>query len=212
MLFGNPTRLDKLPAPEIRVDGLPLKTVPTYKYLGVTLDTQLNYNKHVKKIIANVTGKLKQFRRMRFFLDTKAATMVYKNMILPLMEYGDIFLVGTSATNRKRLQVLQNKGLRCALNKGKFTDSDELHVDASLLQLKHRRELHMLNYMYDMAQIKGNLRKCRTEGVRTRSDDKKLVRIRKPRTEKYRKSLAYRGPKKWNNLSEDLHFIKTRSK
>ena len=211
MTFGSSKKLESIPVPEIKVDGLPLSTVSHYKYLGMTLDTQLNYNKHVQKIIANVTGKLKQFRRMRSFLDTNAATMVYKNMILPLMEYGDIFLTGTSLINRKRLQVLQNKGLRCALNKERFTSSDELHEEADLLQLKYRRDLHVLNYMYDMSQIEGNLRKRRAEGVKTRSDDKKLLKIRKPRTEKYKQCLAYRGPKKWNNLSQDLHFIQTRS-
>ena len=211
MMFGNPIRLGKLPSPEIEVDDLLLKMVSHYKYLGMTLDTQLNYNKHVQKIIANVTGKLKQFRRMRSFLNTSAATMVYKNMILPLMEYGDIFLTGTSLTNRKRLQVLQNKGLRCALNKGRYASREELHTEADLLQLKYRRDLHMLNYMYDMSQTEGNLRIRRTEGVKTRSDNKKLLKIRKPRTEKYKKSLAYRGPKRWNDLSEDLHFIPTRS-
>ena len=46
--------------------------------------------------------------------------MVYKSMLLPILEYGDVFLsatIGPCATvvNRKRLQLLQNKGLRCAL-------------------------------------------------------------------------------------------------
>ena len=139
--------------------------------------------------------------------------MVYKNMILPLMEYGDIFMVGASVANRKRLQVLQNKGLRCALGKGKYTNSKELHVEAgfSWLQLKYRRDLHMLNYMYDMSQIEENVRKNRGEGMRTRSCNKKLLKIRRPRTEKYKKSLAFRGPKKWNSLPSELHFLKTRN-
>ena len=61
--------------------------------------------------------KLKQLRRMCSFLNTKAATLVYKNMILPVIKYGDIFLVGATVENRKKLQILQNKGLRCALNR-----------------------------------------------------------------------------------------------
>ena len=61
--------------------------------------------------------------------------MVYKNMILPELEYGDIFMLGTSVSNRKTLQTLQNKGLRCALNKDRDTSRDELHAEADLHQL-----------------------------------------------------------------------------
>ena len=75
------------------------------KYLGVTLDEHLNYNLHVKKLINSVTAKLKQFRRMRSFLNTKAAILVYKCMLLPMLEYGDVFLSATSAINKKRLQI-----------------------------------------------------------------------------------------------------------
>ena len=76
-----------------------------YEYLGVMLDGQLNYNMHVQKVISNVTAKLKQFRRMRIFLSTQAANLVYTNRILPILEYGGIFMVGTNVTNRKRLQI-----------------------------------------------------------------------------------------------------------
>ena len=73
----------------------------TTNILGVTLDGQL---------ISNVSLKLRQFRRMRTFLNTKAATLVSKNILLPIIEYSDIFLTGASKENRKKLQVLQNKG------------------------------------------------------------------------------------------------------
>ena len=116
-----------------------------YKYLGITLDCQLNFNLHVKRIINTVSSKLKQLRRMRSFLNVRAAVMVYKAMLLPIIEYGDVFLTATSAENRKRLQILQNKGLRCALNKGIETSNADLHAEANLLQLKYRREQHDLN-------------------------------------------------------------------
>ena len=103
-------------------------------------------------------------------------------MILPLLEYGNIFMVGTSVVNRKRLQILQNKGLRCALGKGREVSREELHSEAGLLQLYRRRDLHMLNYMYDILRIVGNVRKPRVEGVQTRSQNKVLFMIRKPRT------------------------------
>ena len=174
MMFGNQKKIDQLPKFEIKVENLPLSVTPSYKYLGITLDSQLNYNTHVQQVITSVANKLRQFRRMRFFLDTKTATLIYKNMILPVLEYGDIFMVGTSVENRKRLQILQNKGLRCALNKDRTTSREELHTEADLLRLKQRRDIHMLSYMYDVSRTGKSIVKPREERVRTRSHNKKL--------------------------------------
>ena len=133
--------------------------------------------------------------------------MVYKNMLLPILEYGDVFLTATSVINRKRLQVLQNKGLRCALNKGLETSTKDLHAEAKLLKLKFRREQHILNYMFDQAVNPKLLKSKPTYSIRTRSSFKKLMRIKRPNTEKFKKSLAYQGPKKWNALPESYHHI-----
>ena len=177
----------------------------SYKYLGITLDRQLNYNLHVKSIIGSVTAKLKQFQRMRSFLTIKAATMVYKGMLLPILEYGDIFLTATTAENKRRLQTLQNKGLRCALGKGLECGSDELHNEAKLLKLKHRRQQHLLNHMFDQAQNAKNYRQRPSSGVKMRSQNKKLLKIKRPYTERFKKSFGYLGPKLWNALPERFH-------
>ena len=102
MWFGGAKKLKELPDPEIVVDGTPILTVNSYKYLGVTLDGQLNYSKHIGRLIAGASVKLRQFRRMRSFLNTRAAVLVYKSMLLPLLEYGDIFLGGATVENRKK--------------------------------------------------------------------------------------------------------------
>ena len=210
MLFGGPKALRDLPSFEIKLNNAVLQTVNSYKYLGVTLDSQLNYNLHVNRLISTATGKLKQFQRMRSFLNVKAALLVYKNMLLPLLEYGDILLSATSNVNKKRLQVLQNKGLRCALNKGIETSTDELHRDANLLRLKYRREQHLLNYMYDQAQIPSMLKSKTKSAIQTRSSSKKVMRIKTPSTERFKKSLAYVGPKKWNDLPNNFHHTESK--
>ena len=210
MVFGSNCTLAQLPTPEIRFNGTLLQTVTAYKYLGLTLDSQLSYIHHIAKVINSVTGKLKQFQRMRSFLSTKAATMVYKGMILPILEYGDIFLTAASVENRKRLQILQNKGLRCALNRGIETSTNDLHLEANLMKLHYRREQHILNYMYDEAQVPANLRAKSKSAMKTRSSNKILLKVKRPITEKFKKSLAYTGPKKWNSLPEKFHHTATK--
>ena len=205
MVFGSTTALGKLPQFNITLEDTPLQNVNMYKYLGITLDSQLTFNQHVTRTIGTVTAKLKQFQRMRSFLNTKAALMVYKNMLLPILEYGDIFLSAATCLNRKRVQVLQNKGLRCALGRDIETSVCDLHEEAKLLQLKYRREQHLLNFVYDQAQNQDMLKTRPALTIKTRSSKKKLLKIKRPNTEKFKKSLAYLGPKKWNRLPEGFH-------
>ena len=77
MVLGTSKSLKSLPTYEIKFGDSLLSSVNSYKYLGVTIDCQLNYNMHVNKIIASVSSKLKQFQRMRSFLTVKAALSVY---------------------------------------------------------------------------------------------------------------------------------------
>ena len=202
MVFGRQKLIDSLPPVDVKLCTNPLQVVQSYKYLGVTLDSQLNYNLHVNKIISSVSSKLKQFQRMRNFLSIRATVLVYKS----ILEYGDILLSATSKENRKKLQTLQNKGLRCALNKGLDVSSDQLHHEAGLLKLNFRRDQHLLNFMFDWSLCKDNLKKKSTHQRVTRSSAKKTMKLKKTNTEKFKRSLAYRGPRKWNTLPIDLHY------
>ena len=211
MVFGNAKKLAELPEVNIELEDVQLVTVSSYKYLGITLDGQLNYARHINKLISSVSLKLKQFRRMRSFLSTKAATLAYKNLILPIIEYGDIFLTGATNGNKKKVQILQNKGIRCALKADRDTSTRELHTEMRMLRLKHKRETHILNFMYDQSKKVENLRMVKGTGVKTRSSKKKLLRIKKPNTEKFKRSLTYLGPKIWNALPSDLQSIQSKN-
>ena len=207
MVFGSPKAVKNLPTFEIICSNVPLPIVSSYSYLGMTLDSQLNYNLHINKIIASVSCKLKQFQRMRSFLNIKAAVLVYKSMLLPILEYGDIFMSATSVENRRKLQTLQNRGLLCALNKGIETNSNDLHAEAQLLKLCYRREQHLLNFMFDWSMDPTHRKIGSKSSIVTRSQRKKLLKLKKTRTEEFKRSLAYHGPKKWNALPTEFHQV-----
>ena len=58
--------------------------------------------------------------------------------------------------------------------------------------------------MFDVAQVTANRRSNSKFNIKTRSADKILIRVKRPYTEKFKKSLAYSGPKKWNLLPSNL--------
>ena len=117
------------------------------------MDQHLTFDNHAKYTINRVSPKIYQLAKMRKYLTSKAALLVYKNMILPILEYGDIFLSAATRENRKKLQKLQNKALKCALAKDKTFSTNKLHKEAQLLKFKHRRKLHLLIHMHKISHI-----------------------------------------------------------
>ena len=102
MTFGSRSKLKEIPKLSLNIEGVPLEKTLNYTYLGVTLDEQLNFEQHARNLIKRVSDKTYQLRRLRRFLNTKAALSVYKNMILTILEYGDIFISSTTLNTRKK--------------------------------------------------------------------------------------------------------------
>ena len=150
MVFGRKGCREKLNEVKIRYGNTRIEEVTQYNYLGINLDQTLKYDNHAKAIIQRASDKIRYLKRIRKFITSAAALNIYKNMILPIFEYGDILLVSASATLRKRMQILQNKALKCALGLDPTTGSDEVHRLAKLEKLSDRRDLHLTQIMFSM--------------------------------------------------------------
>ena len=133
---------------DLLVGNTPVEQVSIFSYLGVILDQHLTFEPHAKYTINRIASKVYQLRKPKKFLTNKAALLVYKNMILPILEYGDIYLMSATKENRSKMQKLQNKALKCALDKEKRYSTNKLHKEAKLNKLKHRRKLHLLQHPY----------------------------------------------------------------
>ena len=132
MFFGSKARIETSTLPDFNIGGMTLQRAKTYTYLGIKLDEQLSLETHANSLISKVSNKIYHLSKIRSFITKKAAILIHKNMILPVLEYGDIFLHSASQKIRKKLQTLQNKALRCALNKEKYTETNALHEEAKV--------------------------------------------------------------------------------
>ena len=71
------------------VGNIMLTEVDLYKYLGLHIDVNLNFQAHHKKLTSFVQLKLNHFKKIRNFINKKAAILIYKCTILPILEYAD---------------------------------------------------------------------------------------------------------------------------
>lgn len=84
-----------------------LDYVDDYKYLGVIIDTKLTFTKHLNKTIKTVSYKASQLCKIHNSISAKTALQFYKTMILPMLDFGDLFFHNKSKKLINKLQVIK---------------------------------------------------------------------------------------------------------
>ena len=67
-----------------------IERVENYKYLGIKLDYNLTFSEHAMCIRSKVIPRLKMLNKVKQILNRKTKLTLYKTLIAPLFDYGDI--------------------------------------------------------------------------------------------------------------------------
>ena len=188
------------------IKNLELKEVDLYKYLGVHIDVNLNFQPHHKKMISHAQLKLSHFRKIRRFIDRKAAILIYKCTVLPILEYADFIQDQGINYINKAIQKLQNFGLLIAHNQhilpyDQRDSSEALHRNSKVFRLVHRRRLHLLQFAF---RLKDNITLLDDRDIPTRRRVGILFSLVKSNHYKFPRNPYYRCMLEWNNLPVDV--------
>lgn len=105
------------------------------KYLGVTLDTKLNFRKHIDLVCkrANKTiSILFPIFKKNSSASLKSKLVIYRSYIRPVLTYAGTVYQNCPLIHFKRLQILQNKCLRMALSAPYDTRISYLHEKSKI--------------------------------------------------------------------------------
>ena len=100
----------------ICVNNVLLSRVYSYLYLGVELDHMLSYDKHLDNVVNKTTQKLYIFRKIRRFISEQTAIIVYKQTILPLLEYCNVLFNSGKKSKLDKIDRVQSKCIRIIEN------------------------------------------------------------------------------------------------
>ena len=205
MLFGTRHKVKKAKGSLVHVGGVPLQIVPSYKYLGFTLDSTLSFNHHVNTVVSMVSYKVNLLAKIRKFLTDTVALKIYKSMILPYFDYGDVIYSTANQDGLDKLQRLQNRSLKICKGLNIRYSTNALHRLTKMPMLKVRRTAHISNFMH--GRLKHDFLLDNRE-VRTRAHDAPLFKVAVPRVETFKRAIGYAGSLQWNNLPADTRSIK----
>ena len=197
MIFGTRSRVKSARNVRITINSEPIQNVPSFKYLGILLDSTLNYNQHIASVVRTVLHKVSLLSKVKRYLRDESALQIFKSMILPYIDYADVVFANSNVSDIEKLQRLQNRCLKICTGRNRLFDTDLLHKSTNVPFLKDRRRAHVRNFMYNRL---GRRELINTKEIRTRAHDAPLFNVSIPRCEAYKRSVGYFGSVEWNNL------------
>lgn len=135
------------------LNGVQIPQAESAKYLGLHLDSRLNWKHHVRQKAEQI--KIKQ-REMYWLigkhskLSLYCKRLIYESIIKPIWTYGIQLWGCTKQTNRLIIQRCQNKFLRAITNAYRYVTNEEIHDDLNVkwideviqeFAIKHERRL-----------------------------------------------------------------------
>lgn len=92
----------------IKIGKQALMRVDEYKYLGIILERNLNFEQHIKSVKGSISGRMITLKRIRYLLSIKESLLLFKSKIMPYFDQGNLFYNVASKNILHGLQVLQN--------------------------------------------------------------------------------------------------------
>ena len=131
------------------INDVALESKDSWKYLGVIIDSKLNWNDHCTEIAAKARQALGLIQRTLHAATPKCKAIAYKALVRPRLEYASTAWNAHTAKNTRLLESIQNNAARFVHRKYDWNTSvTALKQDLNWPTLLQRRKIHDLTMWY----------------------------------------------------------------
>ena len=206
MIFDTLDQADQLVI-NFNDSSITIKECKANKYLGLMIDSKLNFKLHIDYIKKKVLKRLGAMYRSKTLLPVKYRKMFANALMLPQFDYLDTIYYRAGVTKLAELDLLYKKVAKIALDAPQTESSINVYKDMKWLPLHLRRQLHLSNYMYriingDCPTNFNNIFTYMSGGSRNSENCNLSISNSTPQ-----KSFSYLGAKCWNNLHHSLRIL-----
>ena len=132
----------------IKLNDQPIKEVSETKFLGVWIDTKLNWTSHLNKLFIKLNQSIGLIRKGKNFLDTHSLRILYFAQFQSHLNYGlSIWGNMISSTSLNKLQRLQNT---CVTLLGKNQTTEDIYKKLKIMRVDQLIKLENCKFAYKM--------------------------------------------------------------
>ena len=207
----------------LKINDVPLTEKLSTKFLGVTIDANLNWHEHVHSITKSISKNIGILYKLKKLLSTKSLFLLYNALILPFLNYCNIVWGNCSQTEINSLFLLQKKAMRICSQSNYLDHTNPIFQNQKLLKVEDIHTYQTSIFMYkdttnllprsfqSFFTLNTNIHSYPTR----RSAD---FHLNNPKTLLAHKSIRHHGPDIWNSLPDtvksrtSLHSFKASAK
>ena len=138
------------------MNGARLKSTDSFKYLGVTIKSDLDSTPHIDLICKKATGTLHMLMRSLKSSSSRTRALCYTSICRPILEYGSQAWSPYRKKNIEKLEKIQRKAYRWAFRRGKadsISADMQAHGWQSLEDRRHSRDKSLLQKISENKEI-----------------------------------------------------------
>ena len=206
-------RDNSIQPPQLFLDGVALARVYSYKYLGITLTSNLSWSPHIINC-CNKTRRLIGLLYRQFYENATTPTMLklYCSFIRPHLEYAAIVWNPALKGDIESLENVQKFALRVCM-KSWNSPYEELLTSAKLPSLQDRRTVASLCHLFKIVKGLTDFPDAPVHAMihnyDTRLSDKSLFTVPQCRTNAYQHSFFPSTLTNWNSLPREASQTNT---
>ena len=220
ILFGNRKHNEDV---NITINNVKIDRVYVTKFLGVLIDSNLNWKEHIDSINNKISKSIAIIYRASKILNTDSLYTLYCTLILPYLSYCIENWGNTHESNLSKILLKQKRVIRI-ISRAKYYDhTNPLFKKLKILKLKDLIELRSAIFIYraNCHTLPKNLQSIlnfNTVNKNYNLRNKQDYQHKYVRTKQKQMCLSIYGIKLWNNLHDDIkqckhiHSFKTKYK
>ena len=196
----------------INIQNKEIHPVTEFKYLGLVLDPQLKFDKHIKKILKTIQSNLNCFKLIRSYIPKQAALLYMHAMIFSHISYCMTAWAQAAPTTTKCIGSVYNRAIKimdkkpiryhhCTIIKKYNLMNFESFSNFCFLKLIHKCINHLAPE--PLSSFVERLSSTRV----TRSSTNHDCKIRYCRTSFGQTTFSVKCSKLWNSLPSDIKTV-----
>ena len=215
IIYGTKSQLAKVNIKSVKNGDTNMKCVGNVRDLGVIMENNLSFNKHIKKCqTANI--QLRNLKCIRRYLTKESTEVLVNGLVHSHLDFCNGLFTNNLEYLIEKLQMVQNNAARIVINKPYVQSVSEMLKSLHWLPIRARIEYKALVQMYRVIngtaplyihslfyQVRGH--------YRLRSSDNYSFAIPRTRTRLSDRSVSCAGPRWWNSLPKELECVQSES-
>ena len=149
MIIGSQCNLSHMNyIPDINILGHKIERVFYIDQLGVTIDDQLKWDKHVDKLCKKLSLALFSMKQVKF-LPIASRLTLYRSLVETRLRYFNVVWGNCGTTLINKLQHLQNRAIEIIHSDSELADLNAAFKDLSLLNVQQMTDFNTATTVYD---------------------------------------------------------------